>query len=130
MMKVRPSGRNLIHHPMSHAPSVALHRKRWALSQDELAHLLGVSQANVSRIEDPKTAKSVKLEAILGLEVVFGHAPRTLFTALFTAIEDAVIRRAAELDTALRDKHDPESIKKKQLLIVMLKRVSRDSRST
>jgi len=115
---------------MSNAPSVALHRKRWALSQIELAHLLGVSQANISRIEDPNTAKSAKLEAILALQVVFGRAPRTLFTALFAAIEDAVIRRAAELDATLRDKHDPESMKKKQLLIVMLKRVSSNSRST
>ena len=115
---------------MSHTPSVAFHRKRWALSQDELAHLIGVSQAKVSRIEDPETAKAAKLEAILALQVVFGRAPRTLFAALFTAIEDAVIRRAAELDVSLRDKHDPESMKKKQLLIVMLKRVTSDSRST
>lgn len=112
---------------MSHAPSVALHRKRWALSQIELAHLLGISQANVSRIENPETAISANLEAVLGLQVVFGHAPRTLFAALAAAIEEAVIRRAAELDAELRDKHDPESMKKKQLLIAMMKRVSSDT---
>ena len=109
---------------MSHSPSVALHRKRWALSQDELADLLTISQAHVCRIEGSEAARTTKLETVLGLQVIFGRAPRTLFAKLHEAVEDAVMTRAAELDLALRDKHDPESIKKKQLLAKMLKRAT------
>ena len=114
---------------MSHAHYVALHRKRWALSQDELANLLAVSQAHVSRIEDGEAAKTAKLETVLGLQVVFGRAPRTLFATQYEAVEESVMTRAAELDVALRDKHDPESTKKKQLLIAMLKRATSSARS-
>lgn len=109
---------------MSHTPSVALHRKRWALSQDELADLLGISQAHVCRIEGSEAAKTTKLETVLGLQVIFGRAPRTLFNTLYEAVEDAVMARAAQLDLALRDKQDPDSIKKKNLLAAMLKRAT------
>ena len=109
---------------MSHTPSVALHRKRWALSQDELADLLGISQAHVCRIEGSEAARATKLETVLGLQVIFGRAPRTLFTKLYDAIEEVVMTRAAKLDQSLRDKHDPDSIKKKQLLSQMLKRAT------
>ena len=114
---------------MSYAQLVALHRKRWALDQDELAFLLGISQANVSRLEGGELAKAAKLETVLALQVVFGHAPRTLFAPLYEAVEYAVMTRAAELDLALRDKHDPHSIKQKQLLATMLKRVTSSTRT-
>lgn len=109
---------------MSHGHYVALHRKRWALKEEELANLLGVSQSHISRIEDGKAAKTAQLEIVLGLQVIFGRAPRTLFAKLYEAVEEAVMTRAAELDLALRDKHDPDSIKKKQLLAKMLKRAT------
>ena len=114
---------------MSHAPTVALHRKRWALSQGELADLLATSQTHISRIEDGEAVPTAKLELALGLQVIFGRAPRTLFNAMYQAVEEAVMTRAAELDVALRDKHDPESTKKKQLLTAMLKRATSTSRS-
>ena len=58
------------------------------------------------------------------MKTTFGRAPRTLFAKLYEAVEEAVMTRAAELDLALRDKHDPDSIKKKQLLAKMLKRAT------
>ena len=109
---------------MSHPPSVALHRKRWALSQDELATLLATSQANVSRIEEGEADRSIRLEVALGLQVVFGRGPRSLFAALFDMIEEEVMTRAADLEVNLRDLHDAESLKKKQLLAQMLKRAT------
>lgn len=109
---------------MSHGHYVALHRKRWALKEKELANLLGVSQSHISRIESGEAARTAQLETVLGLQVIFGRAPRTLFLKQYEAVEEAVMTRAAELDLALRDKHDPDSIKKKQLLAAMLKRAT------
>ena len=114
---------------MSHTSSVVFLRKHWALSQDELADLLGISQAHVCRIEGSDAAKAAKLETALGLQVVFGRAPKTLFSPLHEAIEESVMTRAAEFDLTLRDKHDPESLKKSQLLAAMLKRATSDHRA-
>ena len=120
---------SLIHQPMSHVHSVVLNRKRWALSQGELADLLGVSQAHVSRIEEGESAKSTKLETVLALQVIFDRSPRSLFPGIYDAVEESVIRRGANLDTSLRQKSDPDSEKKKQLLTTLVKRATSPTRT-
>lgn len=128
MMKVTTKEvESLIHHPMSHVHSVVLNRKRWALSQGELADLLGVSQAHVSRIEEGESAKTTKLETVLALQIIFDRSPRSLFPGIYDAVEELVIRRGVKLDTSLRQKHDPDSMKKKQLLTIMVKRAASPS---
>lgn len=120
-------GRNLITHIMNHTQTVQLNRKRAALTQGELADLIAVSQSSISRAERDKTYKMTTLETLLGLQVVFGHSPRALFSSLYAKIEEAVMTRAAELDCILRSKDDPQSIKKKQLLSAMMKRATSQS---
>jgi transcriptional regulator with XRE-family HTH domain len=72
------------------------HRKHAALSQDEVAFLLGLSKGNkVSRHE--LSARVPSIEALLAYEVIFGVPPRTLFAGTFEKVEEQVRERAGAL---------------------------------
>ncbi len=76
--------------------NVRSHRRRWALGQDELASLLGISQSTYSRIENGEIIPDVRL--LIGLCVVFGLSLRRMFPALYHHLEEIVMARAATLD--------------------------------
>ena len=99
---------------------VRRNRKRWALSQDDLAMLLDVTQSIVSRCETG--AYTPELELALGLQVVFGRAPRALFPALYRTIEERVMREASKMDRSLKGRTDRLSATKRQLLAAMIER--------
>ena len=61
---------------------------------------------------------------MLGLEVVFGKSPSRIFGALHAAVEDAVMRRAAELETVWRTIDDGKSRANLALLDEMMARVT------
>ncbi|GAA0325951.1 hypothetical protein GCM10009087_40350 [Sphingomonas oligophenolica] len=105
---------------MTHSQTVQSNRKGSALTQEEIAGLLNVSQSTVSRLE--LEGSSPTLELALGLQVIFGVQPRVLFSTLYAEIEDAVMRRAAVLDKKLRHMNDLVSEKKKRHLASMSKR--------
>ena len=100
--------------------TVAAHRKRHALTQEELAHLLSVSQSAVARLEDDGAA--IKLATALALQVIFDVQPRLLFRGLYAMIEEVVMARAAELDRQVRSGTDAASVKKQRLLAAMVNR--------
>ena len=62
------------------------------------------------------------LETTLALQVIFGAQPKLLFHERYASIEDAVMRRAAELERKIRGKTDLASLKKLELLESMVKR--------
>lgn len=95
-------------------------RKEFALTQDELADLLSISQTAISRIEGDTEPAS--LDTALGLQVVFDFEPRLLFHRRYGKIEDAVMRRAAKLDRRVAVQGDPKSLKNQRLLAGMVKR--------
>lgn len=105
---------------MTHPRTVQSSRKGSALTQEEIADLLDVSQSTVSRLELEGTTTT--LELAFGLQVIFGAQPRALFSKIYAEIEDAVMRRAAALDKKLRHMTDPRSEKKKRFLASMSKR--------
>lgn len=107
---------------MSHTHELRVHRRTHRLNQDELAHLIGVSPSMVARMEQGVSAQVADVEAMLGLEVVFGKAPSEIFSALFTAVEEAVMRRAAELEAVWRTVDDPKAKTKLKLLDDMARR--------
>jgi DNA-binding XRE family transcriptional regulator len=115
----------LIDTPMSNLRSVRFYRKHYALTQDELARLLAVSQTVVSRLESDPDAGT--LETALALQVLFGLPPAQVFWRLYQAVEEAVMARAVVLDQELRDKSDPDSLRKQQLLSDMVDRARRVS---
>lgn len=95
-------------------------RKGWAFSQQELATLTGVGRSVISRYERGDLTPSAR--TLMALEVIFGHCGRKLFPFLHHEIEEAVMRRAAKLDEALRHATDPVSRRKLSLLSAMVKR--------
>ena len=71
-------------------------RRRWALTQRELAFLIGVKNgAAVSRIERLK--RSPSLQVTFACALIFGSAPPELFPGLISQIHDDVLRRVTEL---------------------------------
>ncbi|HUZ12293.1 MAG TPA: helix-turn-helix transcriptional regulator [Caulobacteraceae bacterium] len=97
------------------------YRKRWKLSEEELARLLGgVSASMICRLENGTREPTGKF--VLGCEVVFGIPPRNLFSNLYEATQDIVMRRAARLSLSLEDRADRASALKRELLRDMINR--------
>lgn len=72
------------------------YRKRAALTQDEVAFLLGYRHGTkVSRYE--RNARQPGLETALALEVVFGVPVRELFAGRFEKVKGITMRRARVL---------------------------------
>ena len=111
---------------MTHLNYLSLHRKKWALSQRELAGLLGhASRSVVSRLELGGGRPSLRFA--LACQAVFGLGVADLFPDLFDQHQDAVMRRAAAFDAQLRGRTDPASVRKRELLAAMVERaLSRD----
>jgi len=98
-------------------------RVRWTLNQEELAELLGISQGRISRYEGGEEAPP--LTVALALQVIFGIGPRSVFSHLYASVEEAVMRRGAELERSLVGKTDYSAIKKRQLLEAMMARATK-----
>lgn len=103
-------------HPMSSLSNyLRTHRKRLALSQEEVAFLLGVKGMDkgikVSRDENFKRKPS--LEAALAYELIYGKPVRELFAGIYEEVEQAVAERAKVLGLRMDRKPNP---KKRQLL--------------
>ncbi len=91
-------------------------RKRLALSQDEVAFLLGTrSGAKVCRNE--RFVREPSLETAFAYEVIFQKPARELFGGLYHRIEQEVAARAKTLTyrTALQ-KPSREMVRKRQML--------------
>jgi len=98
-------------------------RVKWTLSQKELAELLDISQAQISRYE--KREEYPTLGTALGLQVIFDRNPRSVFPHLYSATEEATMGRAADLERRLIGRSDFSSMKKRQLLEAMMARATK-----
>lgn len=103
---------------------LVLLRRKHALTQTELADLIGISQTSVGRLEagDSGTVEHLRLRAAFGLQVVFGRKPERLFGDLFIDVEDSVMRRATVLDAALEGQTGRTVEHKRALLADMVRR--------
>jgi DNA-binding XRE family transcriptional regulator len=98
-------------------------RRRWALTQEELASLAGIeSRSSVSRIEQGERLPS--LEAALALEVLFGSAPKSIFPHCYAEVEEAVMRKASVLHEGLIHSTNPAEKRKSALLEGALSRAT------
>jgi DNA-binding XRE family transcriptional regulator len=97
-------------------------RRRWALTQRELAFLVGAkSGAVVSRIEGLKRPPS--LPVTLACALVFDTAPLELFPDLHAQIHDDVLRRVSELYDQLQGNPSKETRIKLDFLETVLARL-------
>lgn len=96
-------------------------RLRWALSQQELASLIGKrSHSAISRYELDGTPPP--LDVLLAYQVVFNLGLRELFPARYRDVEDAVIGRAAVLWEELEGRTDHGASRKRDLMLEMIAR--------
>lgn len=107
---------------MSHHNYLAQRRQGWALSQRELANLLGVSQSTISRCERGIQHPCIALA--MGCQLAFGKDAKKLFPDLYLEIEDAVMRRAARLDRAIRKEVGAPADRKRLFLAKLQERAN------
>lgn len=100
-------------------------RKKYDLTQEEFASLIGAHQGSASRIEHGEITPEIEL--VFGAQVVFGTCARDIFHGLYAKIEDAVMRRAAALDAKLRENPAASTPAKQRLLTGMALRAGRNS---
>jgi len=91
------------------------HRKRLALSQDEVAFLLGKhGGTKVSRYE--RFARTPSLETALALEAVFQTPVRELFGGVYERIEQEVAGRAKVLTYKKElERPNPRSVHRREV---------------
>jgi transcriptional regulator with XRE-family HTH domain len=90
-------------------------RRKWALTQRELAELLGnMSAAAVSKYET--LARTPSLKVMLAFELLFGEPASELFPAIAQRVRRAVLRNAAALRDRLAANRDARSVRKCRLL--------------
>jgi hypothetical protein len=90
-------------------------RKRLALSQNEVAFLLGLQNgAKACRHERFLTEPS--LETALAYEVIFKRSVSELFSGLYHTVEGAVAKRAKILSENKRGKTNTRTIRKFEAL--------------
>jgi DNA-binding XRE family transcriptional regulator len=76
------------------------YRKEWQLTQDELASLVpGCNRNRVSNVERGKVLP--RATELLAYMLIFDCAPQEIFPELAEAVEDGVMRAAAEFDRKL-----------------------------
>jgi DNA-binding XRE family transcriptional regulator len=97
-------------------------RRRWALTQRELAFLVGAKSGTVvSRIEGLK--RSPSLPVTVACALVFGTALPDLFPHLHLQIRDEVLRRVSELYDELQGNPSKETRIKLDFLETVLTRL-------
>jgi transcriptional regulator with XRE-family HTH domain len=108
---------------MPHTNYLRFHRKQWALSQGQLAQLVGLkARSVVSSYEFGKSTPDLRFA--LALQFVFGVPLEALYPTLSEEIEDEVIRNAAALDEACRGRNDATAARVGEFLRHMLSRAS------
>jgi len=101
---------------------VRAHRRRWGLSQSELALLLGIaSSTTVSRIE--RSVRTPTTTMLVACCILFGLPAPELFSTLHDEIEEVVGTAAKTLYDALEGKTDKQSVRKREFLEQVLSRL-------
>ncbi len=100
-------------------------RKRWALTQQQVAFLLGSkTSGQISRYECQDQMPSLK--TALACEAIFGVPVRTLFRGTYETIEDRVIKQGYLLHQDLALRTDLDGLKNAELLKEMLARATKN----
>jgi transcriptional regulator with XRE-family HTH domain len=101
-------------------------RKRLALTQEEVAFLLGVpglgKEAKVCR--DENLAREPKLRTALAYEVIYQRPVRELFAGLYEQIEREVVGRAKILNLRKDSKPTQRTAHRRQMLAALAARQS------
>lgn len=106
-------------HPIANLLST--HRRRWGLTQRELAALLRFETSDaVSRCERDLVAPNATV--LIACQLVFGTDARDIFPDFAAAIEEAVVNEAYALASRVEGADDPSSKRKGELAQAILDR--------
>lgn len=102
------------------------HRRRWGLTQQELAFLIGIkSRTAISRIEGSKRRPS--LNAVFICMLIFNMPALELFPGLMSELRTSILSRASELYEELQGDPSKATRLKLDFLERLLKRVETKS---
>ena len=102
---------------------VRSHRRKWGLTQVELARLVGLSSRSaVSRSE--RADRVPTTATVIACGIIFGLTTQDLFPSLHEKIEATVRLAVAVLQEELADETDKLSIRKRALLAQVLERIN------
>ena len=96
-------------------------RLRSGLSQREFGELMGLSGSRVALAESDQRAQSIRV--VLMAEIIFGRPHRELFPELVESMEDAILLRAAAIESRLSTRTDPVSKRKRAHLNALINRL-------
>ena len=100
---------------MQHTNTLRRHRKQWALTQQQVAELIGLRARSV--ISSYELGHGTpNLRSALAFEMVFGVPMAALYPNLLEDIEEAVMRQALTLDEAHRERNDGTAVRIRELL--------------
>jgi DNA-binding XRE family transcriptional regulator len=104
-------------------------RRRWGLTQQELAFLIGVKNGTViSRIEG--LTKAPRLEWAVACAVLFDTRALELFPGLFSEVHEDLLRRATELYEELQGNPSKATRAKLDFLETVLARLEKKRSTT
>lgn len=102
---------------------IRAHRRKWGLTQVELARLIGfASRSAVSRLERAKRPPAT--ETIIACGIIFGLDVPELFPSLHDGIEQEVLVAISTLRKKLAKSTDDVSIRKRRLLEEIQERIN------
>lgn len=129
-MRQRPGVLAAMHPPMARRPLrnyLRTHRKSWALSQKQLAGLLGFRfPTPLGKYERDQRLPSLRVA--IACEVVFGIPVSVLFEGIRAEVEEDVMRRANMLFESVEHRTDLAGMRKRELLMAMLARATDQSK--
>lgn len=107
------------------------HRKRLALSQDEVAFLLGFrGEGKGSKVcRDEQYVREPSLRSALAYEVIYQQPIRELFAGLYQDIEQEVAERAKVLTYRVDRKPSQQTTCKRQMLTNLAARQAKNVHS-
>jgi len=97
-------------------------RRRWGLSQQEVASVIGGGGRNrVSRVE--RGLRQPDAREILAYSLLFGAHEARVFPRLYDKLEERMMRGAYRLDQRLARLRSPAALRKRELLDKLRARV-------
>jgi transcriptional regulator with XRE-family HTH domain len=111
-----------MHRPELHS-RLRRERRKWGLTQEDMAHLLSICSASeISRVENGW--KKLGVPHVVAASLLFNRPINDLFPTIHRQVRDELLSRAFALLRQVEHDKRPEAHRKRQLLQEFLARIS------
>jgi transcriptional regulator with XRE-family HTH domain len=90
------------------------HRRKWSLTQRDLAFLIGSYRARISNVERGKAQP--KASELLGYSLIFDCTPQSIFPGYAENVLDRIEAHARQLSLRIDHDKSPEAERKNELI--------------